>query len=105
MTLTIGAIALTGSLFAPKALVLLSVLSYEGIAQLVPSVLLALYRPDVTETGALAGLGVGIAVVLSLHWLGRDPLFGLNGGAIALLANLVVVFTISPLSRSQQRSE
>jgi solute:Na+ symporter, SSS family len=103
VTLTVGAIALGGSLFAPKGLVLLSVLSYEGIAQLVPSVLLALYRPNVTATGALAGLGVGIAVVLSLHWLGRDPLFGINGGTIALLANLVVVFTISSLSRSQER--
>ncbi len=99
VTLTVGAIALGGSLFAPKALVLLSVVSYEGIAQLVPLVLLALYRSNVTEAGALAGLGVGVAVVLSLHWLGRDPLFGINGGTIALLANLAVVFAISPLSR------
>jgi SSS family solute:Na+ symporter len=105
VTLAVGAIALGGSLFATKALVLLSVLSYEGIAQLVPSVLLALYRPRITETGALAGLGVGIAMVLSLHWLGRDPLLGINGGAIALLANLVVVFTISSLRRSPERGE
>ncbi|MCU1644095.1 MAG: sodium:solute symporter family protein [Nocardia sp.] len=91
----VGAIALAGALIYPKALVNLSVVSYEGVAQLVPAVLLGLYWRRLSTRGVTAGLIVGTAVVLLLHALGRDPLFGINGGLIALLANITVAVLIS----------
>nr|WP_276514821.1 hypothetical protein [Nocardia transvalensis] len=93
--LVVGALALAGALIYPKALVNLSVLSYEGIAQLLPAVLVGLYWRRLTAAGAAAGLLTGTAIVLILHALGRDPLYGLNGGLIALLANLAVAAAVS----------
>ncbi|MFI1916291.1 sodium:solute symporter [Nocardia sp. NPDC020380] len=91
----VGAIALGGALLYPEALVNLSVLSYEGMAQLVPAVLLGLYWRRLTTPGVAAGLCAGTAIVLILHALGRDPLFGLNGGLIALAANIVIAAAVS----------
>ncbi len=90
-----GAIALGGALRYPSLLVNLSVLSYEGIAQLLPAVLFALYWRRLTTAGAAAGLIVGTAIVLGLHAAGRDPLWGVNGGLLALVANLVVAGGVS----------
>jgi SSS family solute:Na+ symporter len=97
-----GLIALAGSLFYPNALVQLSVLSYEGVAQLVPVVLLALLWPRMTGPGAAGGLVVGIAVIFGLWSTGHDPLFGVNGGVIALAANVTVTVILS-LSRPAGR--
>jgi Na+/proline symporter len=90
-----GLIALAGSLFYPSALVQLSVLSYEGLGQLVPIVLLALFWRRMTAAGAVAGLVVGTAIMLGLWLTGHDPLFGVNGGVIALVANLIVNAAVS----------
>ncbi|MBF6330607.1 sodium:solute symporter family protein [Nocardia transvalensis] len=97
--LLVGAIALAGALIYPKALVNLSVLSYEGIAQLLPAVLLGLYWRRLTAGGVAAGLVVGSVIVLGLHVLGLDPLGGVNGGLIALTANLAVAALVSLLRR------
>lgn len=101
--LTVGAIALAGALIYPKVLVNLSVLSYEGIAQLVPAVLLGLYWRRLTALGVGLGLITGSTVVLLLHATGHDPLFGLNGGLYALAANLVVAAAISWTSGAAPR--
>ncbi|MFE3759498.1 sodium:solute symporter [Nocardia tengchongensis] len=95
--LLVGAIALAGSLLFPKLLVNLSVVSYEGIAQLVPAVLLGLYWPRLTALGVGTGLVTGGAVVILLHATGHDPLIGINGGLVALTANLIVATTVSIL--------
>ncbi|MFE2959531.1 sodium:solute symporter family protein [Nocardia tengchongensis] len=95
--LLVGAIALAGSLLFPKLLVNLSVVSYEGIAQLVPAVLLGLYWRRLTALGVGAGLVTGGTVVILLHATGHDPLIGINGGLVALTANLIVATTVSIL--------
>ncbi|MFI5780598.1 sodium:solute symporter [Nocardia sp. NPDC051570] len=95
----VGAIALAGALLYPKALVNLSVLSYEGIAQLLPAVLLGLYWRRLTAAGVATGLIIGSALVFGLHAAGRDPLFGVNGGLIALAANVVIASAISLIPR------
>ncbi|MFD6355068.1 sodium:solute symporter family protein [Nocardia tengchongensis] len=95
--LLVGAIALAGSLLFPKLLVNLSVVSYEGIAQLVPAVLLGLYWRRLTALGVGTGLVTGGAVVILLHATGHDPLIGVNGGLVALTANLFVATTVSIL--------
>jgi Na+/proline symporter len=90
-----GLIALAGSLFYPSALVQLSVLSYEGLAQLVPIVLLALFWRRMTTTGAVTGLAVGTAITVGLWLADRDPLYGVNAGLIGLTANLLVTALLS----------
>ncbi|GAB3213414.1 sodium:solute symporter family protein [Marinactinospora thermotolerans] len=101
--LAAGVVALLGSLFYPSALVQLSVLSYQGLAQLVPVVLVALLWPRMTGKGAMAGLLGGIAVMLGLWATGNDPLYGVNGGIIALAVNLAVNVAVS-LSRPASRA-
>lgn len=93
--LLVGLLGLVGSLFWPRVLVNLSVLSYEGLAQLVPAVLLGLYWPRMSRLAAGAGLLTGTGVMLGLHYSGHDPWHGINGGLIALGANLAVVVTMS----------
>ena len=90
-----GLVALGGALLFPDALVRLSVLSYEGIAQLVPAVVGGLLWRRMTVQGALAGLVVGEAIVVPLALSGNDPLLGVNVGLIGLVANALVNVAVS----------
>jgi len=90
-----GLVALGGALLFPDALVRLSVLSYEGIAQLVPAVVGGLLWRRMTVQGALAGLIVGEAIVVPLALSGHDPLLGVNAGLIGLVANALVNVAVS----------
>ncbi|WP_372347134.1 sodium:solute symporter [Streptomyces sp. KL116D] len=90
-----GLVALGGSLFYPNTLVELSVLSYEGLAQLVPVVLLALFWRRMTARAAAAGMVVGLAVMTTLWASDNDPYHGVNGGIIALAANLLVTAAVT----------
>jgi solute:Na+ symporter, SSS family len=90
-----GLVALGGALALPNALVRLSVLSYEGIAQLVPAVVGGLLWRRMTTAGALAGIVVGEAIVVPLALGGHDPLFGINAGLIGLVANVLVNVAVS----------
>lgn len=104
--LVVGVVALGGSLFKPEALVNLSVLSYEGLAQLVPTVLLGLLWRRMSAVAAVSGLLVGSAVMLTLSLTGNDPLWGINGGLIALVPNVIVTVAVSmarPHSRTPAR--
>jgi SSS family solute:Na+ symporter len=93
-----GLVALGGSLFYPNTLVQLSVLSYEGLAQLVPVVLLSLFWRRMTARAGISGMLTGLAVMTALWATDNDPWHGVNGGIIALAANLVVTFTVTRLS-------
>src|SRR3954447_21081426 len=88
-------VALGGALALPNALVRLSVLSYEGIAQLVPAVVGGLLWRRMTTAGGLAGVVVGEAIVVPLALGGHDPLLGINAGLIALVANVLVNVAVS----------
>ncbi|RCG23138.1 sodium:solute symporter family protein [Streptomyces diacarni] len=90
-----GLVALLGSLFYPNTLVQLSVLSYEGLAQLVPLALLSLFWRRLTAAAGVAGTLVGLAVVLLLWWTDNDPWHGVNGGVLALAANLLVAAAVT----------
>jgi Na+/proline symporter len=90
-----GLLALAGSLFFPNALVQLSVLSYEGLGQLVPIVLLALFWRRMTEAAAISGLAVGTVIMVALWGTGHDPLYGVSGGLIALVVNIIVNVAVS----------
>jgi SSS family solute:Na+ symporter len=90
-----GVVALAGALWKPETLVQLSVLSYEGIAQLLPAVLLALFWRRMTAAAAIAGLLTGTGAMIGLYASGNDPFHGVNGGIIALAANLLVVVAVT----------
>ncbi|MFJ9109209.1 sodium:solute symporter [Streptomyces sp. NPDC102283] len=90
-----GALALLLTYTAPNTLVRLSLISYEGMAQLLPMVLLALVWRRLTFRGAFSGLIVGVAVVCVLVFSGNDPLGGVNAGLVALAANLAVALAVT----------
>ncbi|WP_019356355.1 sodium:solute symporter family protein [Streptomyces sp. AA1529] len=90
-----GLVALLGALFFPNTLVQLSVLSYEGLAQLVPLTLLALFWRRLTAAAGVTGTLVGLGVVLLLWWTDNDPWHGINGGLLGLAANLLVAAALT----------
>ncbi|MDT7562494.1 MAG: solute:Na+ symporter, family [Pseudonocardiales bacterium] len=97
VTLVAGLVALGMTFLFPNVLVRLSVISYEGIAQLLPLVVLALLWRRMSMVGAVIGMSVGIAVVLALVITGNDPWSGINAGAIGLVANLAITYVATLL--------
>jgi SSS family solute:Na+ symporter len=96
-----GLVALGGALLFPDALVRLSVLSYEGIAQLVPAVVGGLLWRRMTMYGALAGIIAGEAIVVPLALGGHDPWFGVNAGLVGLVVNVLVNVAVSRATASE----
>jgi SSS family solute:Na+ symporter len=90
-----GTLALILTYTAPNTLVRLSLISYEGMAQFVPLLLLGLVWRRMTLYGALSGLAVGVGIVCGLVFTGHDPLWGVNAGLLALAANLAVAIPVS----------
>ncbi|RLV08941.1 sodium:solute symporter [Streptomyces griseocarneus] len=90
-----GALALVLTYTAPNTLVRLSLISYEGMAQLVPMVLLGLLWRKLSLWGALSGLVVGGALVCALVFTEHDPVWGVNAGALALVPNVLVALLVS----------
>ncbi|MBO8192671.1 sodium:solute symporter family protein [Streptomyces oryzae] len=90
-----GLVALLGALFLPNTLVKLSVISYEGLAQLVPLALFALFWRRLTAVAGVAGMLTGTGVVLLLWWTDNDPWHGINGGVLGLAANLLVAAALT----------
>ena len=90
-----GGFALLLTYTAPNTLVRLSLISYEGMAQLLPMVLLALVWRRLTFLGAFSGLVTGVAAVCVLVFTGNDPVWGVNAGLVALAANLTVALVVT----------
>ncbi|WP_079193969.1 sodium:solute symporter family protein [Streptomyces sp. CB02923] len=90
-----GGLALLLTYTAPNTLVRLSLISYEGMAQLVPMILLGLVWRRLTLYGAVSGLVVGLVVVCGLVFTEHDPVWGMNAGIVALAVNLVVALAVT----------
>lgn len=90
-----GAIALVMTYTAPNTLVRLSLVSYEGMAQLVPMLLLGLVWRRLTTAAPVCGLAAGVVVVCGLVFTGNDPVWGVNAGVVALAVNLAVALTVA----------
>ncbi|MFJ6697933.1 sodium:solute symporter [Streptomyces sp. NPDC091272] len=99
-----GALALVLTYTAPNTLVRLSLISYEGMAQLLPMLLLGLLWRKLTLAGALSGLVVGVGAVCALVFSGHDPVWGMNAGIVALALNLLVALVVS-FSGPRERDE
>ncbi|MDA3627978.1 sodium:solute symporter family protein [Saccharopolyspora sp. WRP15-2] len=95
VTFLVGLVALLFTFVSPTTLVQLSVLSYQGLAQLLPVVLISLLWKRMTVAGAAGGLAVGVVVVSVLVATGNDPWLGINAGLIGLAANVAVNVAIS----------
>lgn len=102
LVLLICAAALMLALFFPRALVDLLLIGYDGVAQFFPGVVLGLFWKRVTRAGVMAGMLAGIALAAGLVFGGRDPLWGLNAGFVALAVNggLAVLISILRPDRS-----
>ncbi|MFI7098495.1 sodium:solute symporter [Streptomyces sp. NPDC050161] len=96
-----GTLALLLTYTAPNTLVRLSLISYEGMAQLVPMLLLGLIWRRLTLYGAVGGLTAGVTVVCVLVFGGHDPLWGINAGLIGLAVNLAVALAFTWLGPRQ----
>ncbi|MFK0168354.1 sodium:solute symporter [Streptomyces sp. NPDC090306] len=103
-----GAIALVLTYTRPDTLVRLSLISYEGMAQFVPMLLVGLLWRRFTLLAGLGGLAVGGVLVCVLVFGGHDPVFGVNAGIVALGANLVVALALTlagPRDRADGRPD
>lgn len=90
-----GALALLLTYTAPDTLVRLSLISYEGMAQLVPMLLLGLVWRRLTVHAAVSGLVVGFVLVCVLVFGGHDPVRGVNAGLVGLVVNLAVALVVT----------
>ncbi|MDJ0379649.1 sodium:solute symporter family protein [Streptomyces sp. G-G2] len=90
-----GALALVMTYTVPNTLVRLSLISYEGMAQLVPMLLLGLVWRRMTLVAAVSGLVVGVAAVCAFVFTGNDPVWGVNAGMVALGMNLAVALAVA----------
>ncbi|MFI9046698.1 sodium:solute symporter [Streptomyces sp. NPDC053427] len=90
-----GTLALLLTYTAPNTLVRLSLLSYEGMAQLVPMLLLGLVWRRLTMHAAVSGLVAGFTLVCALVFTGHDPLWGMNAGIVALAVNVAVALAVT----------
>ncbi|MFC7305316.1 sodium:solute symporter [Streptomyces monticola] len=90
-----GTLALIMTYAAPNTLVRLSLISYEGMAQLLPMLLLGLVWRRLSVAAAVSGLVVGVGIVCGLVFSENDPVFGVNAGIVALAANLLVTLVVA----------
>lgn len=102
VVLVLTLISLAFAIYAPNMLVNLLLTGYSGITQFFPVVVLGLFWKKATRQGALAGLAVGEFLVFFLMLNHLDPVFGLNAGFVALLANSGVMAGVSVLTCPQE---
>lgn len=95
VTFLLGLVALLFTFLSPSTLVQLSVLSYQGLAQLLPVVLGSLLWKRMSTPAAVAGLLAGVGTVVALIATGHDTVVGINAGLLALGVNLAVNITLS----------
>lgn len=105
VTFLVGLIALVFSITLPSTLVRLSVISYEGITQLAPVLILGLLWRGMNAKGAVAGYAAGVALVFILFATGHDPLFGINGGLYGLIVNTLVGVVVSLATATRRDRE
>jgi SSS family solute:Na+ symporter len=92
----VTAAALLLAVFAHALIGSILLIAYDFIAQLVPAIMIGgLFWRRASAAGVLAGLAVGWGAVAILLFTGKDPLFGLNAGFVALVLNAATFFIIS----------
>ncbi|WP_461145928.1 sodium:solute symporter family protein [Salinifilum aidingensis] len=95
VTFLLGLSALIFTFIAPSTLVQLSVLSYQGIAQLLPAVLLSLLWKRMSAPAAACGLTSGVVTVVAFVATGHETWNGINAGLLALAINIAVTVLLT----------
>ncbi|NIO48704.1 MAG: sodium:solute symporter family protein [Candidatus Aminicenantes bacterium] len=95
MVLIIMTFALFFAIFLPNELVPLLIFGYDGVCQFFPGVVFGLFWRRATKIGVICGMIAGIAVVVILICLGRDPFLGMNAGFVGLVVNCIITIIIS----------
>jgi SSS family solute:Na+ symporter len=88
------------TILAPTLMLDLISLAYFFVTQLLPALFGVLFVRQFSALGITAGLIVGNAVVLLLHFSQAD-IGGINLGLIALLANLLVTIAVSVVAKNR----
>jgi SSS family solute:Na+ symporter len=89
--LVIMAFSLWVAITSPGLIANLLLTAYDGVTQFFPAVVLSLFWRRVSRTGVASGVLVGVGLVLYLVIGGHDPVWGMNAGFVALVANAVFV--------------
>lgn len=98
-------LALVLAVIAPSLIVTVLLIAYDFIAQLFPAVVVGgLFWRRATKEGVIAGILVGWIIAAALVLTKNDPYYGVNAGFYALLANLVVFFTVSIFTKPVDES-
>ena len=105
MVFPLAVMALGLALVAHSLIVVVLLVAYDFIAQLVPAVLIGglLWR-RATAGGVMAGLLVGWISCAALHLAGYDQIWGMAVGFVALVANTIVFFIVSLMTRPLDRA-
>lgn len=93
LVVVLAAAALTMWAFFKTTLVELLLIGYNGIAQFIPGVALAFAWRRATAWGIGVGIAAGLVVLATAAQ--EQTLFGINTGAVALAANMIVAVLVS----------
>jgi SSS family solute:Na+ symporter len=85
-------------MFTSTTLVSLLLISYAGVAQFFPGVVLGLYWRRATTSAVFTGMAAGVATAMILMLTHHDPLFGVSAGFVALCLNFALVVLVSLLA-------
>jgi SSS family solute:Na+ symporter len=88
--LIIMAFSLYVAIRSPGLIANLLLTAYDGVTQFFPAVALSLVWRRTSRAGVSAGLLAGVGLVLFLVISKHDPLWGMNAGFVALVANAIV---------------
>lgn len=107
ITTLISAVIAFTTLSSSSGLVGLALISYQGIVQLAPTLLLGVFWKRATAAGAISGMTVGFLLAATLQvlypvqipWLG-----GLTSGIVAMIVNALVLIIVS-LMKPQTAAE
>ena len=94
----LGSISLALAIFTSTTLVSLLLISYAGVSQFFPGVVLGLFWPRATTTAVFTGVVAGVATALILMLTHHDPWFGVSAGFVALCLNFALVVLVSLLA-------
>ena len=94
----LGSISLALAMFTSTTLVSLLLISYGGVAQFFPGVVLGLYWRRATTSAVFTGMVAGVATAMILMLSHHDPWFGVSAGFLSLCVNFALVVLVSLLS-------
>jgi solute:Na+ symporter, SSS family len=104
MVIVLGSTSLGLAIYGSSTLVSLLLTGYAGVSQFFPGVVLGLYWRRAAAPAVLAGMLIGVLTAVVLMSTGRDPVFGLNAGFVALCVNFLVTVAGSLLMAARDVS-